>query len=155
MMMKILLSILGVCYALSPYDLVPDFLVGWGWLDDLIILGLLWRYLYSPIRKKYSYAKAYQEYTQSAGSNRREGFSSDKRTSGSDSRSRKNGNLNDPWSVLGIGRNASAEDIKRAYRQLAMTYHPDKVIHLGEEFRELAENRFKEIQKAYQELRPR
>jgi DnaJ like chaperone protein len=36
-----------------------------------------------------------------------------------------------------------------------MTYHPDKVIHLGEEFRELAENRFKEIQKAYQELRPR
>jgi DnaJ like chaperone protein len=144
-----------VCYALSPYDLVPDFLVGWGWLDDLIILGLLWRYLYSPIRKKYNYAKAYQEYTQSARSDSREGFSSDKRTSGSDSRSRKDGNLNDPWSVLGIGRNASAEDIKRAYRQLAMTYHPDKVIHLGEEFRELAENRFVEIQRAYQELRPR
>ncbi len=154
-MMKILLSILGVCYALSPYDLVPDFLMGWGWLDDLIILGLLWRYLYSPIRKKYSYATAYREYTQSARSDSREGFFSDERTSGSDSRSRTGANLKDPWRVLGIGRNASAGDIKRAYRQLAMTYHPDKTIHLGEEFREMAENRFKEIQRAYQELRPR
>lgn len=153
--MKILLSLLGVCYALSPYDLFPDFIVGWGWLDDLIILGLLWRYLYSPIRNKYSYAKAYQEYTQSSRSDRREGFSSDKRTSSSDSQSRKEANLKDPWSVLGIGRDASLEEIKRAYRQLAMTYHPDKMIHLGEEFRELAENRFKEIQRAYQELRPR
>jgi DnaJ like chaperone protein len=129
--------------------------MGWGWLDDLIILGLLWRYLYSPIRKKYSYAKAYREYTQSSRSNSKEGFSSNKRASGSDFQSRKEADLKDPWSVLGVGRNASAEDIKRAYRQLAMTYHPDKMIHLGEEFRDLAENRFKEIQRAYQELRPR
>ena len=41
---------------------------------------------------------------------------------------------------------------KKVYRQLANKYHPDKVQHLGEEFKELAENRFKEIQTAYREL---
>jgi uncharacterized membrane protein YkvA (DUF1232 family) len=154
-MLKILLSILGVCYALSPYDLVPDFFVGWGWLDDLIILGLLWRYVYSPVRKKYSYAKANQGYTQSSRRDTEEGFFWKNRASSADSRSRKDDHSKDPWSVLGIGRDASLEEIKRAYRQLAMKYHPDKMIHLGEEFRALAENRFKEIQQAYQELRPR
>lgn len=153
--MKILLSILGVCYALFPYDLLPDFLVGFGWLDDLIILGLLWRYVYSPIRKKYSYANAYQGYRQSSRSDGKEGFSWKNGASSSDSRSSKDAKVKDPWSVLGIRRGASLEEIKRAYRQLAMKYHPDKMIHLGEEFRELAENRFKEIQQAYQELRPR
>jgi DnaJ-class molecular chaperone len=57
--------------------------------------------------------------------------------------------------VLGVGRNATSEQIKQAYRQLANQYHPDKVIHLGEEFRELAEKRFKEIQEAYQKLIPK
>ena len=33
--MKILLSLLGLSYALSPYDLFPDFFVGVGWIDDL------------------------------------------------------------------------------------------------------------------------
>ena len=36
--------------------------------------------------------------------------------------------------------------------QLARKYHPDKLEHLGDEFKALAETRFKEIQKAYQEL---
>jgi len=57
--------------------------------------------------------------------------------------------------VLGVGRDASPEQIKQAYRQLANQYHPDKVIHLGEEFRELAERRFKEIQEAYKTLIPK
>ncbi len=152
--MKILLSLLGVCYALSPYDLFPDFIVGWGWLDDLIILGLLWRYFYSPIRKRYHYANAYQERGQSFQKNRNDRFS-DYKASGSDSRFGEKGNEGDPWTVLGIGRDASAEEIKKAYRQLAMKYHPDKMIHMGDEFRELSEKRFKEIQRAYQELRPR
>ncbi|HUT69368.1 MAG TPA: DnaJ domain-containing protein [Desulfatiglandales bacterium] len=42
--------------------------------------------------------------------------------------------------------------MKNAYRKLANKYHPDKVDHLGDEFRVLAEQRFKEIQEAYQEL---
>jgi DnaJ like chaperone protein len=58
----------------------------------------------------------------------------------------------DPYTVLEIPKDATEEQIKTAYRKLANKYHPDKVLHLGEEFRKLAEKRFKEIQKAYQEL---
>jgi DnaJ-class molecular chaperone len=57
--------------------------------------------------------------------------------------------------VLGISRSASPDEIKGAYRELANRYHPDKVAHLGEEFQQMAEERFKEIQEAYQELRVR
>lgn len=153
-MIRILLTILGVCYALSPYDLLPDFFVGWGWLDDLIILGLLWRYFYSPMRKRYQYARAYQKRQRFSRNGHEEGFSENS-TSGSGAQSGREANSKDPWSVLGIGKDASPEEIKRAYRQLAFKYHPDKMVHLGEEFRELAENRFKEIQRAYQELRTR
>lgn len=44
--MKFLLSLLGLSYLISPYDFFPDMFVGVGWIDDLIILGLLWWYLY-------------------------------------------------------------------------------------------------------------
>ena len=54
--------------------------------------------------------------------------------------------------MLGVASNASPEEIKAAYRDLANRYHPDKVSHLGEEFQKLAESRFKEIQAAYREL---
>ena len=59
----------------------------------------------------------------------------------------------DPYKILEIEKGASQEDIKRAYRQLAGKYHPDKVEHLGDEFKVLAEKRFKEVQQAYQELK--
>jgi DnaJ like chaperone protein len=58
----------------------------------------------------------------------------------------------DPYEVLQIPKEASQEEIKAAYKHLAGKYHPDKVLHLGEEFQSLAEERFKEIQSAYQKL---
>jgi len=57
--------------------------------------------------------------------------------------------------VLGLQKDASSKEIKQAYLRLANQYHPDKVLHLGEEFKNLAEIRFKEIQGAYQELKPK
>ena len=41
------------------------------------------------------------------------------------------------------------ETIKKSYRQLSMKYHPDKVSHLGDEFKKVAEEKMKEINAAY------
>src|SRR3954468_265615 len=54
----------------------------------------------------------------------------------------------DFYSVLGVERAASDDDIKKAYRKLAMTYHPDRNNGSKE-----AEERFKEITEAYDVLR--
>lgn len=51
--------------------------------------------------------------------------------------------------TLGLQMGATAEEIKKAYRKLSMQYHPDKVRHLGEEFRVVAEEKMKEINAAY------
>jgi DnaJ-domain-containing protein 1 len=51
--------------------------------------------------------------------------------------------------VLDVDPAASTETIKASYRTLIRRYHPDKVHSLGEEFREIAERRAKEINQAY------
>lgn len=56
------------------------------------------------------------------------------------------------YEVLGLSPGASQEEIKRAYRALSKEYHPDKVAHLGDEFRQVAEEKMKEINVAYQKL---
>ena len=53
----------------------------------------------------------------------------------------------DYYQILGVTREASAEDIKRAYRRLARKYHPDVSAEAG------AEERFKEVAEAYEVLR--
>lgn len=55
----------------------------------------------------------------------------------------------DYYEILGVEAGADFEQIKKAYRKLSMQYHPDKVGHLGEEFRNVAEEKMKEINSAY------
>lgn len=138
-MWKTILIVLALLYALNPYDILPDLIVGWGWLDDIVILGLLWRYLHAQKKKR----AAFQTYHQSKGNTHNQ----------KDPAADTDSGAWDPYLILGIDRNASPEDIKRAYRHLAGQYHPDKVVHLGDEFKELAEKRFKDIQRAYDQLR--
>jgi DnaJ-domain-containing protein 1 len=147
-MWKILFIILVLLYALWPYDLLPDLLIGWGWLDDLVIIGFLLRYLYAKKLKPPRQQADDREYRQSFGREK----SADGEPRGEESPFRKTGVEKNPYEILGLKSNASQADIKQAYRELANKYHPDKVLHLGEEFRELAEKRFKEIQQAYQYL---
>ncbi len=150
-MWTILLIILAILYILSPYDVLPDFMIGWGWLDDMVILGFLLRYFYNRKKKQEAFQKYYR-YSKNADS-------AGNRTAGSN-QSRPHtpgGNSSsgpwDPYQVLEIERGASQEKIKQAFRKLAGKYHPDKVEYLGDEFKALAEQRFKEIQRAYEELR--
>ncbi len=53
------------------------------------------------------------------------------------------------YAVLGLEPGADFAAIKKAYRTLSMQYHPDKVSHLGEEFKKVAEEKMKEINVAY------
>ena len=65
------------------------------------------------------------------------------------------GRYRSPYEVLGVERGASQEEISSAYRRLVQQYHPDRVADLGPELREVAEQRMKEINGAYQELKKR
>ncbi len=60
--------------------------------------------------------------------------------------------LKNPYRILGVEYSASAEDIKKAYRQKAAEFHPDRVAHLGREEGEDAHLKFLEIRAAYEEL---
>jgi DnaJ like chaperone protein len=148
-MWTVILIILALVYALNPFDILPDLIIGWGWLDDIVVLGLLWRYLHAQKKKRQAAQKYYQSQGR-AGDNSRANTKNEQKAS---SGSRDSAGVWDPYEILGIDRNASQEEIKRAYRQLAGKYHPDKVEHLGDEFKALADRRFKEIQQAYQELK--
>ena len=58
--------------------------------------------------------------------------------------------MSDPYSVLGISRDASADEIKKAYRKLSRIYHPDA--NVNNPNKEQAEEKFKQIQEAYNQI---
>ena len=59
---------------------------------------------------------------------------------------------NNAYKILEIDKSASVDQIKKAYRTMAKKYHPDKVEHLGDEHKKGAEDKFKQVQKAYEQL---
>ncbi len=58
--------------------------------------------------------------------------------------------MRDPYSVLGVSQNASDEEIKKAYRELARKYHPDN--YQNNPLADLAEEKMKEINEAYEAI---
>jgi DnaJ domain/Protein of unknown function (DUF1232) len=136
--LKIIFTILALLYAVFPRDLIPDYLIGWGWIDDLVVFYLLWKYFYAPLSR-----------------GRKETRSRRKAEPQGETPSSRDAAAGNPYAVLGVDPDATPEQIRQAYRSLAAQYHPDKVAHLGEEFRALAEQRFKEIQDAYEKIRPK
>ncbi|WP_372755996.1 TerB family tellurite resistance protein [Mariniflexile sp.] len=56
------------------------------------------------------------------------------------------------YKILEIDKTATNDDIKKAYRTMAKKYHPDKVIHLGKEHQAGAEEKFRQVQAAYEKL---
>ena len=57
------------------------------------------------------------------------------------------------YAVLGISPNATDEEVKTAYRRMAMKNHPDKVSTLGPEVQKAAEEKFRQIQDAYETIK--
>jgi len=133
--MKYWATIISVIYLLSPIDLLPERAFGrLGLIDDFLIAGTLyWYYFLRP---------AAQRPRDRVGGEKKEARAGEEPA-------------RDPYSVLGVAKSASPEEIKHAYHELANKYHPDKVSHLGEEFREIAHRKFKEIRRAYEQLAPK
>ena len=58
--------------------------------------------------------------------------------------------MNDPYSILGVSSNASDDEVKKAYRELARKYHPDN--YHDNPLADLAQEKMKEINEAYNEI---
>ncbi|MAJ06578.1 MAG: molecular chaperone DjlA [Crocinitomicaceae bacterium] len=57
------------------------------------------------------------------------------------------------YKVLGIDESASNDEVKKAYRKMAIKHHPDKFSQLGEEQQKAAKNKFQKIQEAYEHIK--
>jgi len=57
------------------------------------------------------------------------------------------------YKILEIGPSATNEEVKKAYRRMAMKYHPDKVIHLGDNYKRTADEKFKKVNEAYERIK--
>ncbi|MFQ6079539.1 MAG: DnaJ domain-containing protein [Thermodesulfobacteriota bacterium] len=141
--------ILVLLYVLSPFDLVPDFLVGAGWVDDLLLIGALIWFLRArrPGESPGDFYRRYTRYRRPSpgqGKGRHEEQWDWEASSGHQEE--------DPLKILGIEPGASPDEIKAAYRRAVAKYHPDKVTHLGKEFQEMAHRKLLAIQRAYDAL---
>jgi DnaJ like chaperone protein len=60
---------------------------------------------------------------------------------------------NSDYKVLGIEANATDDEVKKAYRQMAIKFHPDKVAQMGEEYQKGAKEKFQKIQESYDAIK--
>lgn len=59
--------------------------------------------------------------------------------------------MNDPYKTLGVSRDATDDDIRKAYRELARKYHPDN--YVNDPMYDIVQERMKEINEAYEEIK--
>jgi hypothetical protein len=129
----------ALLYVISPVDVVPDFIPGLGWLDDLLVLGLLAWYLTrgrGQLPWNIFRGRPGGPWTRHGSSPRPDDLTADF-------------SRMDPYALLEVSPQASAHEIKTAYKRAVARYHPDKVAHLGKEFQELAHKKLLAIQQAY------
>ena len=81
------------------------------------------------------------------------GYSDRSRQSGGTGRS--SSYSKDPYRVLGLDSNATDDEVRKAYRKMAMKYHPDRVAGMSEEMQRNAAEQMKEINQAYDEIKQR
>ena len=134
----------------TRYHMV-DFLFGIGGADgefqqaELTMLRLIAQYL--GISQS-DYTSIHERHTGSSGAS---GYSNHSGNSGKSSYSGYSGK--DPYKVLGIERTATDDEVRKAYRRMAMKYHPDRVAGMGEEMQRNAAEQMKEINQAYDKIK--
>jgi hypothetical protein len=134
-------------YIVIPVDLIPDFLGLPGRFDDLLVaLGTL-LYFFSS-KKIPGQDGSRQPHSSREGQRGHEGG---RESEGDSSEKAAPGSL-DPYEVLGVDRSQELEEIRRLYKEKLLQYHPDRVLHLGREFQEIAERKTKEITEAFQKI---
>tara|TARA_B100000579_G_C22192114_1_gene558963 strand:- start:119 stop:559 length:441 start_codon:yes stop_codon:yes gene_type:complete len=62
-------------------------------------------------------------------------------------------NIESAYKILETNPSSTDIEIKKAYRKMATKYHPDKIEHLGENFKKMAEDKFKKLNEAYQQIK--
>ena len=139
---RILPILAALLYVISPVDVIPDFLPGLGWLDDLLVLGLLAWYL----------TRGRGQFAWDVFRGRPGGPRTRRPSSSPPDDLTADFSQMDPYTLLEVSPQASADEIKAAYRRAVARYHPDKVAHLGKEFQELAHKKLLAIQQAYEVL---
>ncbi len=60
---------------------------------------------------------------------------------------------NSAYKILEIDSNVTDDEVKKAYRKMAVKFHPDKVAHLGPEFQENAKNKFQKVNEAFEVIK--
>lgn len=148
-MRQLIFLLLGLLYTFFPGDF--DYIPVLGWFDDALVWYVLyWLFFKSRFFRDFFMGADFSGFGEEAGQGPRQQSHGEQQRAGTarDASPRPRS----PYEVLGVSRGASPEEIRHAYRELANKYHPDKVAHLGDEFQQLAERRFKEIQEAYQTL---
>jgi len=135
--------LIALLYVISPVDAIPDLVPGLGWLDDLIVLGILAWVLIARQRRRSPWdvfqGRGGGGWTRRSSGPRPEDLTADFSTM-------------DPYALLDVSPSASPEEIKTAYKRAVARYHPDKVAHLGQEFQALAHKKLLAIQQAYEIL---
>ncbi len=137
-------------------DIIPDLLLPFvGWIDDGVVIASIY-YLIRFGKLPNFFFKNRNPFKQPSGQNHAN-FTSQKeknKKSGyqQTDKNRSSKSIPTPHEILGISPDASKKDIQNAYKQAIKKYHPDKLSHLGKDFSNLANEKFLEIQKAYDTL---
>jgi hypothetical protein len=160
--LKIVLILFGLAYLISPVDIIPDLLIPFaGWIDDGFVLWTIFHLIrYGEVPWFFFKKKPLQGPVNPFKSPKNHRAKANP-LSGRGSKKKKKESVNSNGcdsiksarKILGISADATWKEIQAAHKEKIKQYHPDKLSHLGEEFSQLANKKFLEIQKAYETLK--